>query len=836
MRPRPSHRTSHLTIAPSTALLLALACDPTDPAAEFAPDPDGALAPRAEDPVDFIHERHAARRWRITFEDDFEGWYLGKDPDCFDPTITPPRCATESWYTGPCDPAYWPQLAALDKCVWGVHDRYNFWSFHLPSENGVNKLDPSMVAVHDGKLWLNAGWNPNGDPDAVCDHDHPESCIIFSGGVDSSATGRWVGNDFEYDSTCEKNGFCQRYGRFEVRARIPVQAGAFPAHWLFHQFTDQQQLRPGEIDFMESVDDGVVHGPHHSVHLDAAPGYRMHSKHYPKIDRPQRFAQDFHTYAVEWSPEAVAFFIDGRETGRMRAGDPLFAWVEGTAPPQWIGAFPGNATVPAYSPERWMHFILNTSVAGGYLGDGYSLFQPMTHEIEWVRVYESCGPDDNDPACAVLDEGSAEITNDPWMLVEKWKASLRRAIVGDFDRDGAADLLLQPTAYPGHATYELLADGAGRFAAELDITLAAWMNEAKWYAGYRQILAGDFDGDQDTDLLLRPTGSGHQAYYLRSLGDGTFAPEQTVTQSYGMTDALWWTQNRDAFVTDLDGDQRDDLILVGKTPLQSTLWLRGAAAGGFLAQIDLSALLGGQSKWAQDRRRAVIGDFDGDGQDDVLLQARSAQSPTYLIASDGAGGFDPALDATNLFWMNAAKWADAYREALVGDFDGDGHDDLLLRSRALGHSTYLLTGDPAAVFDHEVTLDVAHGMTPALWLASDREAIVGDFNGDGHDDLILRPAAASAASTLLLPGSAAGFRNVREITEAEALGATQWRTSHSEITVADFDGDGADDLLLRGIHGATVIDPLRNPSEMVDATDSTSDQTYVIYLPPHLFY
>jgi len=36
--------------------------------------------------------------------------------------------------------------------------------------------------------------------------------------------------------------------------------------------------------------------------------------------------------------------------------------------------------------------------------------------------------------------------------------------------------------------------------------------------------------------------------------------------------------------------------------------------------------------------------------------------------------------------------------------------------------------------------------------------------------------------------------------------------------------------------GTIVIDPLRNPSEMVDATDSTSDQTYVIYLPPHLFY
>ncbi|MEZ4451462.1 MAG: FG-GAP repeat protein [Nannocystaceae bacterium] len=126
-------------------------------------------------------------------------------------------------------------------------------------------------------------------------------------------------------------------------------------------------------------------------------------------------------------------------------------------------------------------------------------------------------------------------------------------------------------------------------------------------------------------------------------------------------------------------------------------------------------------------------------------------------------------------------------------------------------------------------------MTPALWLATDRAAVVGDFNGDGYDDLILRPIAASVTSTLLLPGSASGFRSVRTITEAEALGATPWSVARSEITVADYDGDGADDLLLRGVEGMTVIDPLLNPSEMVDATDSTSDQTYVIYLPPQLF-
>lgn len=817
-------------LLPGAGVLLALACDPGD---DLDLD-DAEVAARAEPaPPPLPNPRLDRRRWRVTFEDDFEGWYLGKDPDCFDANVTPPRCAEESWYTGPCDPVYWPQLADLDKCVWGVHDRYNFWSYHAPNENGINKLDPSMVSVHDGKLWLDADVNPDGDPDQVCDHDHPDACLFFSGGVDSSATGRWVGNDFEYDSECKVNGFCQRYGRFEVRARIPVQPGAFPAHWLFHQFTDQTHLAPGEIDFMESVDDAVSHGPHHSVHLDADPGFRMHSKHYPMIDRPQRFAEAFHTFAVEWTPDHVAFFIDGRETGRMRAGEPLFAWEEGTAPPQWIGAFPGQATRPAYSPERFMHLILNTSVLRGALGpDG---FQPMTHEIDWVRAYEPCGPDDLDPACVVVDEGSAEVTNDPWMLVEKWKASLRRAAVGDFDGDGDDDLILQPKVFPGHATYELLGDGAGRFEPERDVTHSSWMDQAKWHAGYRELLVGDFDGDQDADLLLRPTGPGHQTYYLRASGGGDFDHELTVTQSYAMSDALWWTSERDGLVVDLDGDGRDDLLLIGRNSLRSTIWLRGAAGGGFLTRNDLSAVIGSNSQWSQDRRRAVTGDFNGDGATDVLLQARTAANPTYLLASDGSGGFLPFTDVSAMFWMNAAKWADEFREASVGDFNGDGRDDLLLRSRGLGHSTYLLTGDSAAVFDHEVPLDNAFGMDPTRWLATGRAATVGDFNGDGRDDLLLAPRSAGASSTLLLPGAPAGLRPVREITEELALGSSIWRTHNSEISVGDWDGDGADDLLLRGVDGATVIDPSLDPQAMVYATDSVSDQTYVIYLPTHLF-
>lgn len=105
---------------------------------------------------------------------------------------------------------------------------------------------------------------------------------------------------------------------------------------------------------------------------------------------------------------------------------------------------------------------------------------------------------------------------------------------------------------------------------------------------------------------------------------------------------------------------------------------------------------------------------------------------------------------------------------------------------------------------------------------------------DGNDDLLLQPRADAYGPTLLLPGSPTGFRTVRAITEAQTLGLETWLTTHSELTIADWDGDGSEDLLLRGRDGAVVQNPLLNPQDMVHASDMISDQTYVVYLPPEL--
>ncbi|WP_170136220.1 FG-GAP-like repeat-containing protein [Nannocystis exedens] len=791
--------------------------------------------PKPPPPTRSLPPRLANRKWKLTFSDDFNGWEPGKDPDCYDSTITPARCMQEGWYTGPCDPQYQAQLADLDKCVWMVHDRYNHWSYHGPNENGVNKLDPGLVAVQGGSLWLDAKMVANPNLSAPCNEANPDNCPILSGGIESAATGEWVGPEYVLDPECDVNGFCQKYGRFEIRARIPLQPGAFPAHWLLPQHGDY--VEDIEIDIMESVHDGAPQ-VHSSVHMDpaTAPGvdYRMHSKHFHVVEHEQRYAEEFHTYAVEWTPQSIAFYIDDLETGRMNYGEPHLTYVDGSNPIQWVQDH------LSYAPTKPFFFILNTSVLRARLGKNLASFTPMTHEIDWVRAYEACPPDSADPECKVIGTGSAEITNDSWMTVAKWKQALRVLVKGDFNGDGADDLLLQPRALPGHATYRLTADGRGRFGNEDNLTNLSWMNEAKWYAGYRQILAGDFDGDGDHDLLLRPTGPGHAAYLLTALGNGFFADEQTVTNSYWMNESKWSTQYRQGHVVDFDGDGRDDLLLVGVSSPHHTYLLRGLTGGGFANEQTLSLQFGtGLGHWTADNHETVLGDFNGDGATDVLLRGRTGAQSTFLLNSDGAGGHLPVVDVTSASWMNAAKWADAYREARVGDFNGDGFDDLLLRSRQVGHSTYLLVADGTGGFHHEVTLDNQFWMTPVLWSHELRDAHVGDFNGDGADDLLLRGREwypDSGHATYLLPGGGPDvFRHARDITDEQTLSYRQWSSLTHELTVGDWDGDGTDDILLRGRQGEVFYDAAMNPQDMVRITDETSDQSYVVYLPPALF-
>jgi hypothetical protein len=121
----------------------------------------------------------------------------------------------------------------------------------------------------------------------------------------------------------------------------------------------------------------------------------------------------------------------------------------------------------------------------------------------------------------------------------------------------------------------------------------------------------------------------------------------------------------------------------------------------------------------------LLGDFNGDGQLDVLVSG--AISSNSLLLGNGDATFQPAREQTRLRDHTAAT---------AGDFDRDGRLDLVTNGQTLV--------DPATKQESS-TIFVAHDNRDSrIWsetlipvdFASGPLA-VGDFNGDGRPDIVM---------------------------------------------------------------------------------------------------
>jgi beta-glucanase (GH16 family) len=160
--------------------------------------------------------------------------------------------------------------------------------------------------------------------------------------------------------------FSQTYGRFEARIKIPRGQGIWPAFWMLGADFDQLRWPScGEIDIMEnigkepSVVHGTIHGPGYSGGIGAA----------FRLPEHERFADDFHIYAVEWEPKVIRFYVDGH-LYETRTPSDLPA---GT---KWVYDQP-------------FFLLLNVAVGGTWPGDpDASSVYPQTMLVDYVRVYQ----------------------------------------------------------------------------------------------------------------------------------------------------------------------------------------------------------------------------------------------------------------------------------------------------------------------------------------------------------------------------------------------------------------------------------------------------------------
>jgi beta-glucanase (GH16 family) len=222
----------------------------------------------------------------------------------------------------------------LDKTKWAT-----CWSY------GCATTDPSMwysatnVIIGDGIVRLRVEDQPQKQHGRVIPYT---SAMISTGAGSGKSTPR----------------FTAQYGYFEARLRVPAGPGLWPAFWLL---TPEQ--RPPEIDVMEvlSKDPTRVHMHYH--YIDGSGILQDFGTYWADGD----FSAGWHTFGVDWQPDAIIWYVDGVERNRFEG--------------KFVAAQP-------------LYLILNLQVGGknSWPGppDSTTKF-PAYFDIDYVRVWKRAG-------------------------------------------------------------------------------------------------------------------------------------------------------------------------------------------------------------------------------------------------------------------------------------------------------------------------------------------------------------------------------------------------------------------------------------------------------------
>ncbi len=229
---------------------------------------------------------------------------------------------------------------ALNTSTW----RTCFWwassTCSIETNNELELYTPSNVSVTNGALALQArresavGWN--GKSYAYT------SGMVMTGGQSGGAA----------------PGFTYRYGYAEARVKVPAGQGLWPAFWAL----PASYGWPPEIDAMEILgsDPSTVNMTYHYLN-----GSGTHMSPGQAWTGPD-FSQGWHTFGVDWQPDAMVWYVDGVERGRFTDAAAI-------------------TSEPAY-------LLLNLAVGGTWPGSpNASTAFPSDYLVDYVRVWDHFG-------------------------------------------------------------------------------------------------------------------------------------------------------------------------------------------------------------------------------------------------------------------------------------------------------------------------------------------------------------------------------------------------------------------------------------------------------------
>lgn len=292
-----------------------------------------------------------------------------------------------------------------------------------------------------------------------------------------------------------------------------------------------------------------------------------------------------------------------------------------------------------------------------------------------------------------------------------------------------------------------------------------WATQQGEFLTTQKWITGDFNDDGRDDVAKSFNDVGRASIDVHVSNGLSLTRQRWATQQGNFLDAQKWV------AADFNGDGRDDVAKVFNDGGLASIDVHLSGSSGFAIQ-----------RWATqqggfwDAQKWVVGDFNGDGRDDLAKAFDDGGfSSIDVHLSTGSGLMMQRWATRQGGFADDQKW-------MAGDFNGDGRDDLAkgFNDGGLASADVYLAGNRT--------------FTPQRWLTQQGSYQVtqkwdaGDFNGDGRDDIAAVYNDSGLASINVFSSTGSSLIRQRWATQQGSFAdAQQWR-------VGDFNADGRDDL------------------------------------------
>jgi len=185
------------------------------------------------------------------------------------------------------------------------------------------------------------------------------------------ASNSWRKNrkNIEYTSACliTKGKQSWQYGRFEMRARIDVSQGMWPAWWTLG--VDKRWPANGEIDIMEYYR-GILLANIACLGSDGKPQWFSNTFKTDSLGGTV-WASQFHTWRMDWTEEYIALYCDDHLLNKVTIDELV------------------NKDGSGFNPFKQPHYMLvNLAIGGMNGGDPANTSFPRLLEVDYIRVYQ----------------------------------------------------------------------------------------------------------------------------------------------------------------------------------------------------------------------------------------------------------------------------------------------------------------------------------------------------------------------------------------------------------------------------------------------------------------